>query len=182
MGLQTLNQKIMKCKKCDLWKNRTKAVPGEGPKNAKIMFVGQAPGRNEDLQGKPFVGMAGKFLNKLLESIGLRRMDVFLTGSVKCFPPKNRKPTKGEMEACKPFLLEQIKIVKPKLIVLLGDIALKILLGGGKISNIHGKPIKKSGMIYFPTFHPAAAMRFPKIRRKMKQDFEKLKLLIREVG
>jgi DNA polymerase len=181
MKLSKLAKEIKRCKKCDLWENRINAVPGEGPENAKILFIGQAPGRNENLQGKPFVGMAGKFLDKLFNSIGIKRKKVFITGAVKCFPPKNRRPTKHEIEACKPYLLKQIEIIKPKLIVLLGDVALETLLGKNKISKIHGKPIRRNKIIYFPTFHPAAAMRFPKIREKMLKDFEKLKLLLNKL-
>lgn len=180
MSLNKLNKVIQSCKKCNLWKTRVNAVPGEGSPDAKIFFLGQAPGRNEDLQGRPFVGLAGKFLNKLLDSIDLKREEVFITGAVKCFPPKNRKPAPAEVKACKPYLLKQIEITNPKLIVLLGDTALETLLRKGKVSELHGK-IAKKDRTYFITFHPAAAMRFPKIRNKMIEDFEKLKDLCKKI-
>jgi DNA polymerase len=176
--LEKLNKIIASCKKCPLHKTRTNAVPGEGPANAKIMFIGESPGRTEDIQGRPFVGLAGKFLNKLFNSIDLKRTKVFITGSVKCRPPKNRVPTEEEIQACKPYLEKQIEIIKPKLIVILGNVALKTLLGEKSVSNLHGKIFEKKGIKYFITFHPAAAMRFPKIRKKMEKDFKKLRKLI----
>jgi DNA polymerase len=173
-----LERKIETCKKCDLWKFRKNAVAGEGPINAKIFFLGQAPGRTEDLTGRPFVGPAGKFLDKLLEIAGIKREKVFITGSVKCFPPKNRKPTVEEIEACKPYLLKQIETIKPKLIVLLGEVALYTLLGmKERVTNLHGKILKKDKFVCFITFHPAAGMRFPKIRKMMIRDFKKLGIL-----
>jgi DNA polymerase len=181
MNLSELNKIIRSCKKCSLWKTRINAVPGEGPSTAKIMLLAQNPGRNENIQGKPFVGISGKFLDKLLNSINLKREEVFITGAVKCYTPKNRKPTKEEIEACKPYLLKQIELIKPKIIVLLGEVALESLLNEKEISKLHGRVIEKNGKIYFPTFHPAAAMRFPKIRKKMQEDFEKLKIYAKKL-
>lgn len=163
------------CQRCSLYKTRTNVVFGEGPANAKIMFLGESPGRYEDIQGKPFVGLAGKFLDKLFDSINLKRSEVFITGSVKCRPPKNRVPTDEEVQACKPYLEKQIEIIKPKLIVILGNVALKNLLGEKSVSELHGEIIEREGIKYLITFHPAAAMRFPKVREKMKADFKKLK-------
>ena len=153
---------------------RKNAVPGEGPINAKIFFVGQNPGRNEDLKGKPFVGLSGNFLDKMLNIANIERKKVFITGAVKCHTPKNRKPSKEEIEKCKPYLLKQIEIINPKLIVILGEVALNALLSlKEKISKLHGKFIKKDRN-YFITFHPAAGMRFPNIRKIMIKDFKKL--------
>jgi DNA polymerase len=181
MNLEKIASKIRKCKKCELWKIRKKAVPGEGPERAKIAFIGQNPGKNEDLQGKPFVGVSGKFLEKFLNSIELKREEVFITGIVKCHTPKNRKPNKIEIEACKSYTFKQLEIIKPKLVVLLGDVALKAFGFDGNISKIHGKILEKEGRIYFPTFHPAAAMRFPRIRKFMEEDFKKLKRIINQL-
>ncbi|MDI6806339.1 MAG: uracil-DNA glycosylase [Candidatus Aenigmarchaeota archaeon] len=181
LELEKLNRIIRNCKKCELWKTRTNAVPGEGPQDARIMFVGMAPGRTEDIEGRPFVGPAGKFLNKLLESTGIKRSEVFLTSPLKCFPPRNRKPLPKEIEACKPYLLKQIEIIRPQIIILLGEVALETLLKRKDVSNVRGKPIEKDGIIYFPTYHPAAGMRFPKIREKLLNDFMKLKKIIQKL-
>ena len=144
--------------------------------NAEIMICGQAPGRNVDKEGRPFVGMAGQFLNDLLESIELERKTLFITSPIKCFPPKNRPPRSDELEACRQYLDKQIGTIKPKIVVALGNIALRTLLDERlPISAAHGKPQKKRDTIVFPTFHPAAAMRFPKIGALMKEDFNSLR-------
>ncbi|MEM2909211.1 MAG: uracil-DNA glycosylase [Candidatus Bilamarchaeaceae archaeon] len=172
-SLTKISRQIVKCRKCRLWKTRKRAVPGEGSPHARIMLVGQAPGKTEDATGRPFVGRAGKLLTELLESAGIRRKDVFITSVIKCFPPGNRAPKKDEIAACKPHLEKQIALIKPKIIVLLGNIAIKTVLGDvGKLDKIHGKPIRKESVICIPNYHPAAAMRFPKIKRKMMVDFK----------
>lgn len=177
--MEKLAEEIRICKKCRLHKNRTNAVPGEGPANAEIMICGQAPGRNEGREGRPFVGMAGNFLNGLLESIELDRKNIFITSPIKCFPPKNRPPRKDELEACRPYLEKQIKIVQPKIIIALGNYALKTLLDDElSISKIHGIQKKRQDITVFLTFHPAAAMRFPKINALIKEDFNKLRELV----
>jgi len=162
--LKMLHAKIMKCQKCPLSQLRTKAVPGEGSIGAKIMFIGQAPGREEDKTGRPFVGRAGKFLDELFQANGISREEVFLTGSVKCFPPDNRVPKREELLACKPYLIEQIVLVNPRMVVFLGNVAQKFLLN---------EEILKGRIIFF-TYHPAAGMRFPKIKEKMAEDFNRL--------
>ncbi|MEM5829660.1 MAG: uracil-DNA glycosylase [Candidatus Aenigmatarchaeota archaeon] len=179
MKLEEIAEQIRNCKKCELWRIRKRAVPGEGPSNARIVFLGQNPGRMENIEGKPFIGLAGKFLNKLLKLIKLRREEIFITGVVKCRTPKNRKPTKNEIEVCKLYTLKQLEAIKPKIVVLLGEVACEALGFKEKISKIHGKFLKKDGRIYFFTFHPAAGMRFPKIRKLMEEDFLKLKKLIK---
>ena len=176
--LKNIERQIGKCKKCDLWKVRNRPVAGEGPENAELFFVGEAPGRFEDLVGRPFVGQAGKFLDKLFSEFSISRERVFLTGIVKCRPPKNRKPTKREIEACKPYTMKQIEIIKPKLVVLLGSTALEGMLGLKNLKKWHGKMFKKDGQRFFITFHPSAARRFPSVRKLMKKDFEKLKRII----
>ena len=173
--LEKLNQKIRKCKKCLLWKFRKNTVPGEGSVNAKIIIIGQAPGAEEDKTGRPFVGRAGKFLNQLLKIAGIKREKVFITSLVKCFPPKNRKPTKEEIKTCLPYLEQQIEAINPRKIILLGEVAFSLFFPKEKLNNFRGKIIKKDGKIYFPTYHPAAGLRFPNIRKILEKDFKKLK-------
>ncbi len=172
LDLKALAKRIENCRLCRLWKSRKKAVPGEGPKNAKVMFIGQAPGKQEDATGRPFVGKAGKFLNVLLDEIGLERRKCFITSVVKCFPPKNRPPKADEARICiENHLSRQIELINPKLVVLLGRIAQRYV-----------PEDLLSGRIVLKTAHPAAGMRFPKIRRKMKRDFSLLKKLIKEIS
>jgi len=174
--IKKLNNQIRNCKKCRLWKNRTNAVPGEGNINSKIMFIGEAPGAKEDKLGKPFVGISGRFLDKLFKQNKLKRKDIFITSVVKCRPFKNRNPKPDEVSVCiKNYLFKQINLIKPKIIVLLGNIALKALLNKKKMNEVHGKIFIKNKIKYIPTFHPAAGMRFPKIRKKMIEDFKTLR-------
>lgn len=177
-SLSSLAEGIRRCTACPLWKGRLLAVPGEGSRNAKIMFIGEAPGAEEDRQGLPFVGRSGKFLDEMLKLAGVERKDVFITGSCKCHPPENRTPTTLEITMCKSLWLDtQIEIITPKLIVLLGSVALLSILGMKEVSKFHGKIIERENQKYFITFHPAAGMRFPRIRELMKKDFEILKTL-----
>jgi DNA polymerase len=173
--LEKLNRKIRNCKKCPLWKLRKNAVPGEGPMNAKIMIIGQAPGAEEDKIGRPFVGRAGQFLNELLKIAWIKREKIFITSPIKCFPPKNRKPKKKEIEACLPWLKKQIEIIDPKYFILLGEVAFSVFFPREKLSNYRGKWIEKDGKFYFPTYHPAAGFRFPKIKKILEKDFKKIK-------
>jgi DNA polymerase len=176
--LEKLHTAISTCKKCRLHVGSTHAVPGEGPDDSKIMFVGEGPGKNEDLQGRPFVGQAGKILTESLEAVGIKRSSVFITSVVKHRPPKNRFPKPDEIRACLPYLQTQIKIINPKIICTLGNLALKTLVDKNfTITKVHGKIIKKE-ITYFPTFHPAAGRRNPKFKIMMQDDFKKLKLLI----
>ncbi|HLD80338.1 MAG TPA: uracil-DNA glycosylase [Candidatus Nanoarchaeia archaeon] len=179
--LFSLAEEIRKCTACPLWKGTTLAVPGEGAKDAKIMVVGEAPGAEEDRQGIPFVGRSGKFLDKMLELGGLDRKTVFITNTVKHRPPLNRAPKASEIKVCKELWLdEQIKILKPKLIIVLGGVALKTLVGKGTVEKLHGKIIKKNGQQYFVTYHPAA-LRYPENRQKMEDDFRKLKKILSKI-
>lgn len=174
---QRLVQEIIKCNKCRLSKTRTKAVAGEGSKNAELLFVGEAPGRNEDLEGRPFVGSAGKFLNQLINQLELERKEVYIANIVKCRPPGNRKPSKEEIKTCIPYLKEQIALIKPRIIVLLGNVAIKTLLDRRLTSTkAHGTLHKRNGKLYFVTYHPAAALYMQKLKKVMGEDFKKLKL------
>ena len=172
--LKKLNQKIKNCKKCPLWKAKIKTVPGEGPANSKIMVIGQAPGAEEDKTGRPFVGRAGKFLNQLLKIAKIERKRIFITSPIKCFPPKNRKPIKKEIQSCSPYLLEQIKTINPFKFILLGEIAFLVFFPNKKFSDFRGKLIKKGRVKYFPTYHPAAGIRFQKFKKILEKDFKKL--------
>ena len=179
--LFSLAEDIRKCTACPLWKNTTLAVPCDGPKDAKVMIVGEAPGEEEDRQGLPFVGRSGKLLDKMLSIACLDRKEVFITNIVKHRPPQNRAPKASEIKVCKGLLLdEQIEILKPKLIVILGGVALKTLTKESSVEKLHGKIIEKrrSDPQYFVTFHPSVALRFPEKRKKMEDDFRKLKKML----
>lgn len=172
--LERITAEIRACRKCRLWKTRRNAVPGEGPADARIMLIGQAPGREEDRLGRPFVGMAGRFLDKLLASVGLPREKLFIAAPVKCFPPRNRKPKRDELAACRSYLKKQLALIKPKLIVILGDVALQWFFSGLTLNAARRKRLSWNGSTCIATFHPAAGMRFPKIRRMMSKDFNKI--------
>ncbi len=174
LEIEKLNQEIRNCKRCSLWKTRKNASPGEGPVNAQIMIVGQAPGAEEDKIGRPFVGRAGKFLNQLLILAKIKREEVFLTAPVHCFPPKNRKPTREEIATCLPYLKKQIEIINPKKFILLGEVAFSVFFPKEKLNDFRGRWLKKDNKEFFPTYHPAAGMRFPKIRKVLEEDFKKL--------
>ena len=159
-NLEDLENSIKGCNKCKLCNSRNNIVFGIGNKNAKIMFIGEGPGADEDAQGIPFVGKAGQLMNKAFEGIGLKRDDVYIANIVKCRPPQNRNPEKDEVEACINYLRNQVMIVKPKIIVLLGSVALKNILGEEySITKIRGNWIERKGIWYMPTFHPAALLR-----------------------
>lgn len=177
--LAGLVKEILVCTRCSLAQTRTKAVPGDGPEQAAVMFVGEGPGFHEDQQGKPFVGAAGQFLTELLQSIGLQREDVYITNVVKCRPPGNRDPQPEEIEACRVYLDRQIAAIKPKVIVTLGRFSMARAFPNDKISNVHGKPRKVAGIVYVPMFHPAAALHQPSLRKTVEEDFAKLpKILV----
>ena len=180
--LTELYKEITVCQRCELAKGRTKTVPGEGPENAEIMFIGEAPGFHEDRQGRPFVGAAGKFLDELLASIGLTRDDVYICNVIKCRPPSNRDPQPDEMAACKPFLDKQIELVRPKLIVTLGRFSMARYFPNTKITRIHGQPKRIGNRIYYPMFHPAAALHQPKWRSVVKEDMLKIPQILKEAA
>jgi len=172
--LTDLYAEVAVCQRCALSSARRNAVPGEGPENADIMFIGEAPGFHEDRQGKPFVGAAGHFLNELLASIGLGREDVYICNVLKCRPPDNRDPKAEEIEACRPFLDRQIELIAPKMIVTLGRFSMARWFPNVRISRIHGRPKKIGGVLYLPMFHPAAALHQPRYRVDIEQDMLKI--------
>ena len=176
--LEVLAAEVVRCTRCLLHQGRTKAVPGEGPENADIMFIGEAPGFHEDQQGRPFVGAAGKFLDELLGSINLKRKDVFIANVIKCRPPGNRDPLPEEMEGCKPFLDRQIELIQPKLVVTLGRFSMARAFPKARISRIHGQPRKIDGVVYYPMYHPAAALHQPSLRRTIEEDMFRIPELI----
>jgi len=182
--LEALAAEILNCKKCDLYKTRRKAVPGEGNPQSQIMLVGEAPGHWEDDKGEPFVGAAGKFLDTLLTIAGLSREDVFICNVLKCRPPGNREPAPNEIQACTPYLDRQIKIIQPKFIVTLGNystayIFSKANLSFAGITQVRGKTYEASvlglSVTVFPTFHPAAALYNAKYKEELTNDFRRLK-------
>ena len=176
--LAQLYEEISGCQRCILAQSRKNAVPGEGPQDAQIVFIGEGPGFHEDQQGRPFVGAAGQFLDELLEGIGLRREDVYIGNVIKCRPPGNRDPQPEEIEACKPFLEKQIEAISPRMIVTLGRFSMERYFPGAKISQIHGQPRKIGGIIYYPMYHPAAALHQPKWRQVIKDDMSRIPQLL----
>lgn len=161
LALENLNEQIRTCRKCRLWQGALNAVPGEGPTDPKVMLVGQNPGAEEDKTGRPFVGRAGKYLNKVLAKNGIKRDEIFITNIVKHITPANRKPFPDEIEACEPYLATQIETIRPKVIVLMGAVAMQAK--------------RKGDLTYIETVHPSAAMRFPKLRAKFEADLHRLK-------
>lgn len=167
---------IRSCKNCGLHATRTQAVPGIGPSPADIMIVGEAPGFNEDRQGEPFVGAAGKLLDTLLARIGLSRGDVYITNVLKCRPPMNRDPMPNEAEACSPYLARQLELVRPKVVLILGRHALERLIPGhGSISRVHGSLVKRGDVAYVPLYHPAAALHNGALVADLEHDFDRVK-------
>jgi DNA polymerase len=174
-ALEELARQIQACQLCPLFKTANRAVPGEGNPNAEIFFVGEGPGKQEDEQGLPFVGAAGKLLNSLMESIKLRREDVFIGNMVKHRPPGNRDPLPNELHACIPWLERQLEIIKPPLIVTLGRFSMAHFLGEGySISRIHGQPKRRHGKVILPMYHPAAALYRGELRAVLEADFKKI--------
>ena len=180
-NLEKIRQQVLECKNCELYKTRTNSVPGKGNYNADVMFVGEAPGRNEDLKGEPFVGVAGKKLTLVLEEVGISRDDVYITNTVKCRPPGNRIPSKTEKEKCQDYIAKEIKIIKPKIICVLGNTAFASILGGSEITKYRGKVARKGDQLYFITIHPAATIYNQELIKVLKEDMKKLFLVTREL-
>ena len=188
---QSLEEAIKKCNRCPLYRSRKNAVPGEGDKNAHIMLVGEAPGATEDEMGRPFVGAAGRLLTMILESLGVKRESVYITNVVKCRPPGNREPRDEEVEACSPYLESQILLLKPRVIVTLGNVAGKKIfaLGGhswngvmkmrGKIFNLN---MLSLSMLVIPTLHPAAALYNPQLRSLFEEDMKLIKKVVESMS
>jgi DNA polymerase len=173
-GLDEISKQVSFCKNCGLSVTRKSAVPGEGPSNSRIMFIGEGPGFHEDQQGRPFVGAAGKFLEELLGNAGLKRNEVFITNVVKCRPPGNRDPQEDELAACANYLDRQIEIINPEVIVTLGRFSMAKFFGNVKISQIHGQARMINGRLVVAMFHPAAALHQPGLKSTLINDFSKL--------
>ncbi|MEM1564425.1 MAG: type-4 uracil-DNA glycosylase [Candidatus Bathyarchaeia archaeon] len=189
--LEAVASEVKACTKCSLWRNRKNAVPGEGNPNAKVMFIGEAPGYWEDIKGRPFVGAAGKFLDSLLAEAGLLRGQVFIGNVLKCRPPGNREPAPAEIEACTPFLDRQIRAIQPKLIVTLGNhstayIFAKAGLPFNGITEVRGKFYQANVLgltvVVFPTLHPAAGLYSAKYKQMLIEDFRMLRAKLHELG
>jgi uracil-DNA glycosylase family 4 len=176
--LKQVAQEVAVCQKCQLHFGRKRAVPGEGPSNAKIMFIGEGPGFYENEQGRPFVGAAGKFLEELLAGIGMRREQVFIGNVVKCRPPGNRDPLPEEIEACSNYLDRQIAAINPQIIVTLGRYSMAKYLPNAKISAVHGQSFQVNGRLLVPMYHPAAALHQPSLKADVERDFSRLPELI----
>ena len=180
-GLETVRKNVIVCTNCTLAKTRTHAVPGKGNFKSDVIFIGEAPGRNEDLKGEPFVGVAGQKLTLALENAGVSRNDVYITNAVKCRPPNNRVPNKEEKEKCQEYIQKEIEIISPKIICVLGNTAFGSILGGGEITKYRGKVGRKNNQLYFITIHPAATIYNQQLIETLKEDIKKLFDLIREL-
>lgn len=178
--LNELYKEIERCRDCELAKHRTRVVPGEGPENSKLFFIGEAPGWHEDQQGRPFVGPAGKFLEELLALIGFKREQVYIANVIKCRPPNNRDPLPGEIQACSKWLDRQIEIIHPLMIITLGRYSLAKFFHNQSISQIHGKAKKQGGTIYYAMYHPAAALHQGSLRKLIEADMLKIPHILAE--
>ena len=176
--LEKIKQQVTECTNCELSQTRTNSVPGKGNFKSDVIFVGEAPGKNEDIKGEPFIGIAGKKLSSALENAGISREQVYITNIVKCRPPKNRVPTIIERDTCKNYLEKEIQIIKPEIICILGNTAFKSLLDGKEIIKFRGKIVKKNDQLYFLTIHPAATIYNQKLISVLKKDMKKLFKLI----
>lgn len=182
MGLlDDITRRIVVCTDCALYREATRAVPGEGSETAEIMFIGEGPGLHEDRQGRPFVGPAGQLLNDLLASIGLRREDVYITNMVKHRPPQNRDPAPDELEACRKYMDEQIIRIKPKIIIPLGRHALGKWFPNESISRVRAKARRIGDLTLFPLYHPAAALHNAGLRPTLEKDFQELGRLLKQL-
>ncbi len=185
-SIETIRDEILACKKCPLWETNNKYVPGEGNSHSRIVFVGEAPGREEDLQGRPFVGAAGKLLTQMIEKVlRLERRDVFITNILKCRPPDNRDPLPEEIEACTPYLLRQLEAIKPEVIVCLGRHSASFIfdifgIDFPGISRVKGVANEVNGTKIIAIYHPAAILYRPQLREDYEKDFKKIASLIKK--
>ncbi len=179
-ALDDLHQRVHSCTDCPLHKTRTQAVPGEGSPHAKVMLVGEGPGFQEDRQGRPFVGPAGQFLNDLLASVGLSREEVYITNMVKCRPPNNRDPFPGEVASCGKYLDDQVRLIRPHVIIPLGRHALVNWFPNESISKVRAKPRRMGDVTLLPLYHPAAALHNPGLRETIERDFQAVGKLLEE--
>jgi uracil-DNA glycosylase family 4 len=178
-SLDKISREVGACRKCRLCETRKNAVPGEGSATARVMFIGEAPGEQEDAQGRPFVGSAGKLLTELLTSVNLKREHVYITNIAKCRPPSNRPPRKDEAAACRSYLDRQIALLQPKVICPMGNSAIHALIDSdGSVTKMHGIPFEVGTVTYFPMYHPAAALYTISLRNVMLEDFKKLRALL----
>ena len=171
---EKMRNEIISCTKCELCTTRKNAVPGKGNLKSKIVFIGEAPGRDEDKVGEPFVGAAGKILATALEYAGISRDSIYITNVVKCRPPKNRVPTQKETESCSQYLNFELALIKPKIICVMGNTAYQSILGGQNITKNHGRFVKKGNNLYFLTIHPAATIYNQELVMTLKKDMKKL--------
>jgi uracil-DNA glycosylase family 4 len=181
-SLSLISDEVRSCAKCPLSLTRSNAVPGEGPPDAAVVVIGEGPGRNEDLQGRPFVGAAGTQLDGLLRDAGLGRGDVYITNVVKCRPPENRRPTRAEADACQPYLERQLRQLRPRVVVLLGDSALKRFLPDESLSSAHGRLFEHEGLAIFATYHPAAMIYNRALEMVSREDFKELRRILDDIG
>jgi len=179
--IEQVKEEVIKCTKCELSETRTNSVPGKGNFKSDVIFVGEAPGKNEDEKGEPFIGIAGKKLSGALESAGISRDDIYITNIVKCRPPSNRVPKTNERETCREYLKQEIKIIKPKIICILGNTVFNSILGGSEIMKYRGKVAQKDKQLYFITVHPAATIYNQKLVDVLKKDIKKLFKITREL-
>ncbi len=181
-ALAELYREIENCQDCGLGKSRIRAVPGEGAENAELFFIGEAPGWHEDQQGRPFVGPAGQFLEQLLASISLRREQVYIANVIKCRPPQNRDPMPLEIEACRKWLERQIELIHPKMVITLGRYSLARYFPDESIGKVHGKARRIGNIIYYPMYHPAAALHQGSLRHIIEDDMLKIPGILAQCG
>ncbi len=177
-ALRELNEEIALCQQCEIARYRTKVVPGEGAEDADILFIGEAPGWHEDQQGRPFVGQAGQYLDKLLASINLKREQVYIANVIKCRPQGNRDPLPVEIHNCRKWLERQIELIHPKMIVTLGRYSMDMFFPGKSIGKIHGTAQKKDNVIYYAMYHPAAALHQQSLRQAIEADMLRIPALL----
>ena len=179
---EELKQECLNCEACSLCEGRTQVVFGVGDPDAEVLFIGEAPGVNEDLQGEPFVGRGGKLLDDMMAMIGLKRENVYITNSVKCHPPENRDPLNTEKDACRGYLRRQVKLMRPKIIVCLGRIsAMELIKEDFKITREHGQFFEKNGVLMMALYHPAALLRNPNLKPYAFEDLKILQAKIKEI-
>ena len=177
-----LLSEIEGCQKCGLCQTRNNVVPGEGDPHARLMFIGEGPGQEEDRQGRPFVGRSGELLTRMIRAIGLERSQVYICNVVKCRPPQNRNPQPDEAAACLNYLRSQVALVRPRVVVLLGKVACQYTLSQQVfITRDHGQWIEQKGVWFMPTFHPSALLRDPAKKRDAWEDFQKIRDKLREL-
>ena len=177
-----LNQVLSECRACRLCETRNHVVPGEGNPRALLMFIGEGPGRDEDLQGRPFVGRSGELLTRMIRSIGLEREEVYICNVVKCRPPQNRNPEPDEAQACLNYLRAQVALVRPRVIVLLGKVACRYTLNQEvSVMREHGRWFERKGVWFMPTYHPSALLRDPTKKRDAWEDFQKIRDKLSEI-